>query len=91
MNTQKTTLVPLHGTMAPGFEAVRREFGRNVSEHAFGEPGAGGSLAFADPDAQVGYACVMNRYGYAMQDDPREKALRDTFYHCLHERQEFRV
>jgi CubicO group peptidase (beta-lactamase class C family) len=67
-----------------GFMKPRADFRFGTSEHAFGEPGAGGSFAFADPDAQVGYA-------YAMQDDPREKALRDTFYRCLHERQEFRV
>ena len=72
-----------------GFMKPHADFRCGTSEHAFGEPGAGGSQAFADPDAQVGYAYVMNRHSYAMQDDPREKALRDTFYQCLHKRQEF--
>ena len=53
------------------------------SEKAFGMAGSGGSLGFADPDAQVGYAYVMNKQGPKMWDDPREKALRDAFYACL--------
>ena len=53
------------------------------SSKAFGFPGAGGSFAFADPDAQVGYAYAMNKVGSEMWDDPREKSLRDAFYRCL--------
>jgi CubicO group peptidase (beta-lactamase class C family) len=53
------------------------------SSKAFGFPGAGGSFAFADPDAQVGYAYGTNKLGGFMWDDPREKSLRDAFYKCL--------
>jgi CubicO group peptidase (beta-lactamase class C family) len=53
------------------------------SPRAFGTPGAGGSFAFADPDARLGYAYVMNKMDFYMFDDPREKALRDAVYRAI--------
>ena len=50
------------------------------SQRAFGGPGAGGSFAFADPDAHLGYAYVMNKMDFHLVDDPREKSLRDAVY-----------
>jgi CubicO group peptidase (beta-lactamase class C family) len=66
------------GFMKP-FEGYR--FGS--SSAAFGTAGSGGSFGFADPDAQVGYAYVMNHQGVRVLDEPREKVLRDAFYRCL--------
>jgi CubicO group peptidase (beta-lactamase class C family) len=43
---------------------------------SFGAPGAGGSFAFADPEAGVGYAYVTNRMGTTLPFDPRDLALR---------------
>lgn len=56
-------------------------FGPN--EGAFGHPGAGGSVAFADPKARVGFSYVMNRMGPYILLDPRAKALIDVSYRCL--------
>jgi CubicO group peptidase (beta-lactamase class C family) len=53
------------------------------SERTFGAPGAGGSFGFADPDARLGYAYVMNKLNFYLQDDPREKSLRDAVYRAM--------
>jgi CubicO group peptidase (beta-lactamase class C family) len=53
------------------------------SSGASGEPGAGGSFAFADPEAGVGYAFVMNRMGAKQGGDPRDLSLRDAFYRAI--------
>jgi CubicO group peptidase (beta-lactamase class C family) len=66
-----------------GFARPLHEFRFGSSERAFGHPGAGGSFAFADPDRDVAFAYVMNRLGFYLNDDPREKALRDALYRCL--------
>jgi CubicO group peptidase (beta-lactamase class C family) len=57
--------------------------GFGSSERAFGTPGAGGSFAFADPDARLGYAYVMNKLNFYLFDDPREKPLRDAIHRAI--------
>ena len=37
----------------------------------------------ATPTATRRFAYVMNRMGFHLNDDPREKALRDALYRCL--------
>ena len=51
-----------------------------LSASSFGHPGAGGSLGFADPEAQIGYAYVPNRKGTTMGGDPRDVALRRALF-----------
>jgi CubicO group peptidase (beta-lactamase class C family) len=43
---------------------------------AYGAPGAGGSLGYADPQTGVGYGYVTNRMGTSLTGDPRDVALR---------------
>lgn len=54
-----------------------------TSSKAFGHTGSGGSFGYADPDAGLGYAYVMNRAGYSLPTDTRELALRDALSTCL--------
>jgi CubicO group peptidase (beta-lactamase class C family) len=48
------------------------------SVRAFGAPGAGGSLGFADPDAGIGYAYVTSQMGATLIGDPRDVALQEA-------------
>jgi CubicO group peptidase (beta-lactamase class C family) len=66
-----------------GFARPLGPFQFGSSRSSLGHPGAGGSFAFADPDRGVSFAYVMNRLGGYLNDDPREKSLRDALYRCL--------
>ena len=66
-----------------GLRPPHGPFRFGASARSFGHPGAGGSFAFADPDREVSFAYVMNRMDFYLNDDPREKALRDAVYRCL--------
>jgi CubicO group peptidase (beta-lactamase class C family) len=53
------------------------------SPAAFGAPGAGGSIGFADPATAVGYAYVTSQSGTSVTGDPREVALRDALHEAV--------
>jgi CubicO group peptidase (beta-lactamase class C family) len=57
--------------------------GRCLAPGAFGHPGAGGSLAFADPEARLGFGYVMNRMGPRILLDDRAIALVEAVNGCL--------
>jgi len=51
--------------------------------NAYGAPGSGGSLGFADPDTGVGYAYVTSQMGTSLTGDPRDVALREALSSAL--------
>ena len=57
---------------------LRAHFGPSV--RAFGHPGAGGSLAFADPENGVGFAYVMNQMEPGVLPGPKSLRLVDAVY-----------
>ena len=59
---------------------LHHELGRLLGPASFGHGGMGGSLAFADPDARVGFGYVMNQMKI---DSKRSGALVDALRSCV--------
>lgn len=88
---QTTTSTP-YGVPA-GFEqlAIQKSLGFDVPNPivpmlgpaSFGHGGAGGSLAFADPDHRVGFAYVMNQMLNEIPGPARATFLTDAVKECL--------
>lgn len=73
--------VPSHYSL--GFLRPGPTLSFGSTPRAFGTPGAGGSFGFADPDARLGYSYVTNKFDFYLENDPREKALRDAIYRSI--------
>jgi CubicO group peptidase (beta-lactamase class C family) len=54
-----------------------------LSEEAFGHPGMGGSLGFADPRARLAFGYTMNRQGQGVLLNERGQSLVDATYRAL--------
>ncbi|MFD9371091.1 serine hydrolase domain-containing protein [Streptomyces sp. NPDC060020] len=54
-----------------------------LSPASFGHPGRGGSLAFADPDAGIGFGYVTNALAKSVTADPRAQALVRALHSAL--------
>jgi CubicO group peptidase (beta-lactamase class C family) len=65
-----------------GFQLTRAESPFGTSPRSFGHFGAGGSVGFADPDARLAFAYVMNQPGPRWHN-PRNRALIDAAYAAL--------
>ena len=64
----------VNNRFALGF-SLNSEDGNLGQEGAFGHSGAGGSLGFADPKAEIGFGYVMNQMQLVAADDPRTLTL----------------
>src|SRR5688572_30433759 len=53
------------------------------SDLAFGAPGAGGAMGFADPKTHTGYGYVTSQGGTSLTGDPRDVALRKAVYSVI--------
>lgn len=53
-----------------------------VGPRSFGHPGSGGSVGFADPDAEVGFGYVMNLWSFRI-GEPRASSLAAAVRSCL--------
>ncbi|MFC3117298.1 serine hydrolase domain-containing protein [Cellvibrio fontiphilus] len=70
-----------HGFMLSQQDRPDCRYGRG--ERAFGHPGAGGCLGFADPDAGLGFGYVTHRMGQSVLIDERAVRLIDVTYKLL--------
>lgn len=75
-----------HTRFGPGFMLQQKgdleaEFG--PGQQVFGHPGAGGALAFADPQQEMGFAYAMNQLGPYVLIDSRPRHLIEAVYNCL--------
>ncbi|SRR6266542_50803 len=52
-------------------------------ETAFGHPGLGGALGFADPDARLSFGYTMNKQGSGLGVNARGQSLVDAVYRAL--------
>jgi CubicO group peptidase (beta-lactamase class C family) len=83
-----TTVCPLGGSLVVDATAPFALPPKGVgigssSTTAFGHPGAGGSIGFADPDAHLGFGYTMNQIQAAIPPDPRALRLIDALYASL--------
>jgi hypothetical protein len=53
-----------------------------VGPRSFGHPGSGGSIAFGDPDAKVGFAYVTNLWSFRV-GEARASRLAAAVVDCL--------
>jgi CubicO group peptidase (beta-lactamase class C family) len=58
-----------------------------VSEEAFGHPGSGGSVGFADPRGGLSFGYAMNKQGTGLSLNERGQSLVDATYRSIGYRQ----
>ena len=72
-------VLPLHTAFGAGFFLPTQDCVFSRAPRAFGHPGAGGSLGFADPDEGLGFGFTMNQMITGPdQTDPRWQDLLDA-------------
>lgn len=77
------TLMQMPTRFSMGFMLSQPGMGFGPNIKAFGHPGAGGSLGFADPIKKVGFGYTMNQMANGLLIDARAAALFDAFYAAL--------
>jgi CubicO group peptidase (beta-lactamase class C family) len=66
-----------------GFMLNNEPFNIGPNPRAFGHPGVGGAIGFADPDAKLGFSYCCNRMAPVADRGPFAGALIDAAYASL--------
>jgi CubicO group peptidase (beta-lactamase class C family) len=80
LGPDRVILMPTH--FASGF-ALPPMLSPDAPDTAFGHPGAGGSLGFADPASGLAFGYVMNQMQLGLAGDPRAERLVSAAYASL--------
>ena len=72
----------IHSRFGAGFY-LYMEGSNMVQDGAFGHGGAGGSIGFADPKADIAFGYVMNKMQMVGDDDPRTVSLAQAVHESL--------
>ncbi|MFT5719061.1 MAG: CubicO group peptidase (beta-lactamase class C family) [Oleiphilaceae bacterium] len=72
-----------HFRYSSGFMLNNRHFSLGPNPRSFGHPGLGGALAFADPDAELGFGYCGNRIHAVDNNGACGTALIDAMYQSL--------
>lgn len=83
-HNDRTLGLPLrfsHGFMLSQHDRADCRYGRGA--RAFGHPGAGGCIGFADPDVELGFGYVTHRMGQGLLIDERAVRLIDAAYQVV--------
>ena len=82
-----TILLPTRWALGYVKSIDNRRFGPDnsviLSEEAFGHPGFGGSIGFADPRARMSFGYAMNKHGAGAGLNARGQSLIDAAYQSL--------
>ena len=79
-NVDKVMGIPLY--YRNGFMKNGEDSNPFPNDASYGFGGASGSMAFADPENQIGYCYVPNRMGYDFPDS-REGDIQKALYECI--------
>jgi CubicO group peptidase (beta-lactamase class C family) len=74
---------PVEFRLGLGFLLPHEPFAFSPGASAFGHPGIGGSVAFADPDRRLGFAWITRRLDPGFALDPRAGRLIEATYAAL--------
>ncbi len=66
-----------------GFMLTQPGWPLGPNPRVFGHPGAGGSIGFANPDANLGFGYTMNQMGQGIVTFARAGSLIQSLYQCL--------
>jgi CubicO group peptidase (beta-lactamase class C family) len=70
--------------IALGYIASSSWYRMGPGENTFGDPGMGGAVGYADPDAHLSFAFIPNRMVFSPgRTDPRVEALSEAIYACI--------